>query len=151
MDHHPRLLPIYLPVVDDIEDVDVKAVADILKPEMSQLSFQDQYHINQDVNGMNILAATEPFELSSIGLEALDKQLRTMDDGHHYYRLAEKLDSELVKSRDFRLKFARAECFDAVKAKNRIEMYLQLIYENFGNEALMRPIKYTDLDKVCDK
>ena len=151
MDHDPCLLQ--SPLSDDADEGDIntiKAAAALLQKEMSQLSLQEQYRINQDVNGMNFLASTEPTELSSIGLEALDKQLRTIHDNFEHYRLAEKLSSTFIKERFFRLRFARAECFDSVKAAIRIEKYLQMLYECFGEEALMRPIKLTDLDKVSD-
>jgi hypothetical protein len=67
---------------------------------------------------------------------------------YKYYRLAEKLNSPMIKSRDFRSKFARANCFDPAKAANRMEMYLEIICENFGNDALTRQVRLTDLDKV---
>jgi len=136
------------PFPDEIEKVDVEAVSNLLARETRQLSLKEQYHINRDVNGMNILASTEPFELSSIGLKALDKQLETIDGSPHYYRLAEKLKSKMIKEQDFRLKFARAERFDPVKAATRIENYLKILSKNFGDESLKRPIKLSDLDKV---
>lgn len=147
--------------VNDLEEVDMKAVDNLLKNEMSQLSYRDRYLINQDVHGMNVLASTEPNELYSIGLEALDKQLlraNQIHDGdnddddqmrqYFYRRLAGILNSPMIKSKDFRSKFARCCCFDPVKAANRIEMYFEIICENFGNEALTRPVRLTDLDKV---
>uniref|UniRef100_A0A7S4A8N7 DUF6824 domain-containing protein n=2 Tax=Pseudo-nitzschia australis TaxID=44445 RepID=A0A7S4A8N7_9STRA len=146
MDHDPR--PPQLPLPCDTDECDIKAAAELLEREMSQLSLQEQYQMNQDVNGMNFLARTEPTALSSIGLEALDKQLRTIHDNLEHYRLAEKLNSAFIKERFFRLRFARAECFDSVKAAIRIEKYLRILYEYFGEEALRRPIKLTDLDKV---
>ena len=129
---------------------DVQAVDDLVKKEINQLSFRERYLLNQDVQGMNVLACAEPAELSSLGLEALDKQLRKFENGRYrYYRLAEKLNSRMIRRKDFRLKFARADCFDPVKAANRMEMYLKILCENFGNEALMRPVTLTDLlDKV---
>jgi hypothetical protein len=135
---------------NDIEEVDVEAVSNLLAREMRQLSLKEQYHINQDVNGMNILASIEPFELSSMGLEALDKQLGRTDGDHHCYRLAEEMRSNMIKEEEFRLKFLRAERFDPVKAATRIENYLKILRQNFGDESMRRPIKLTDLDKVCD-
>mmetsp|Transcript_22795 Transcript_22795/g.25626 ORF Transcript_22795/g.25626 Transcript_22795/m.25626 type:complete len:475 (+) Transcript_22795:76-1500(+) len=146
---------------NDHEEVDMKAVDNLLKNEMSQLSYQDRYLINQDVHGMNVLAATEPNELYSIGLDALDRQLLRVNQIHDgdnddddqmrqyfYHRLAGILNSPMIKSKDFRSKFARSTCFDPVKAADRIEMYFEIICENFGNEALTRPVRLTDLNKV---
>ena len=159
---------------NDLEEVDMKAVDDFMSKEISELSYRDRYLIDLDVRGMNVLASTEPNELYLIGLEALDKQIllgmttpsaststststakRIMDHqqqqmryNYKYYRLAEKLISPMIKSKEFRSKFARANCFDPVKAANRMEMYLEIVCENFGNDALTRQVKLTDLDKV---
>ena len=140
-----------LPSHDDIEAVDVQATTIFLANEIRQLSPQEQYNIYQDVNGTNVLASTEPFELSSIGLKALDKQLETVHDSRYtYYRLAEKMGSTMIKDTEFRLKFARAERFDPLKTAARIENYLKLLSENFGDRSLNRTIKLADLNKVCD-
>jgi hypothetical protein len=134
---------------NDVEEVDVEAVSNLLEREMSELSLKEQYLINQDVNGVNVLASTEPSELSSIGLEALDKQLGIIDGDRHFYRSAEEMKSKMIKEEEFRLKFARAECFDPVKAAGRMENYLKMVSKYFGDDKLKRPIKLTDLDKVC--
>lgn len=134
---------------DDIDAVDVDAVSELLRKEMSELSLQEQYIINQDVNGLNTLATTEPPILSSAGLEALDEQLRATDGDYPCYRSAVKLGSKMVKERQFRLKFARADRFDPIKSANRIESYLKILSQHFGDEHLKRPIRLDDLDKVC--
>jgi len=139
-----------LPFPTILENVDVEAVSSLLSKEMSQLSLREQYGINKDVKGMNILASTEPSELVSLGLNALDTQLETVDDNRYYYRLAQKLGSKMVQEKEFRLKFARAEQFDPVKAATRIENYLKIVKKNFGDEFLTRTITLSDLDKVCD-
>ena len=148
MDPGPVLLNSSFP--NDVEEVDVEAVSNLLTKEMCRLSLKEQYCIDQDVNGKNILASTEPLMLSSIGLEALDRQLRTRDSDFHSYRLAKKMGSEMIKKGHFRLKFARVERFNPVKAATRIENYLKILRKHFGDENLKTPIKLTDLDKVCD-
>ena len=137
------------PFPDDIEDVDVDAVSDLLTREMSQLSLKKQYHIDRDVRGVNILASAEPLELSSMGFVALDNELGIVDSSRRCYRSAVKLGSEIIKEQAFRLKFLRAERFDAAKAATRIENYLKILRKHFGDESLKRPIQLIDLDKVC--
>ncbi len=134
---------------DDIEAVDIDAVSELLRKEMSQLSLQEQYSINQDVNGLNTLATTEPPILSSAGLEALNKELGRTEADYPCYRSAEQLGSKMISERQFRLKFARADRFDPIKSANRIENYLKILCQHFGDEHLKRPIKLDDLDKVC--
>ena len=149
MDHDLGLIT--PPFPNDIEDVDLDAVSDFLEREIRQLSLKNQYHINRDVNDMNTLASSEPVELSSMGLKALDDELGIIDNGRRCLRIAEKMGSKIIKEREFRLKFARAERFDAVKAATRIENYLKILRKNFGDESLKRPVQLTDLDKVCHK
>ena len=134
---------------DDIEKVDVEAVSNLIVKEMSQLSLKEQYIIGRDINGMNILAAAEPFELSSMGLKALDKQLEMKIGDSAFHQSPEHLRCKMIKDVDFRLKFARAESFDPVRAANRLENYLKIVQKHFGDENLKRTIKLTDLDKVC--
>ena len=136
---------------DDVEAVDVDTVSQLLRKEMGRLSLQEQYSINQDVNGLNVLAAAEPPELSSAGLEALDKQLRQMGSEYPCYRSAESSGSKMINERQFRLKFVRADRFDPIKSANRIENYLKILIQHFGDEHLKRPIKVDDLDKVRNR
>lgn len=124
-----------------------KVIDELLAKETSRLSIVERYHVDLDVKGRNVLAAVEPAELSSMGLKALDEELKTMKD-RTFYDLALSLKSPMVQSKEFRLKFARAESFDPLKASVRIEAYLKQLYDNFGEQGLLRPIRMTDLDKV---
>jgi hypothetical protein len=126
-----------------------QSVDDLLTEEMSRLSLHERYHLDMDVMGKNMLAAIEPPELSSMGLKALDKELELMTD-RKFYDLALTLNSSMVQCHQFYLKFARAEAFDPTKAARRIEKYLEILFDNFGQEGLLRPIQLTDLDKVRD-
>lgn len=125
----------------------VATVDDILADEMSRLSLQEKYQLDLDVRGMNLLAAIEPAELSTMGLDALDCELKTRKD-NKFYRLALSLNSAMVTSHEFKLRFARAERFDPIEAVNRMEKYLELLHQGFGSPGLLRPIRMSDLDKV---
>jgi hypothetical protein len=100
-----------------------------------------------EVKGKNMLAAIEPAQLVSLGLKALDEELRTMKN-RKYYDKAISLNSTMVTSEEFRLKFARATAFDPVKAADRIENHLEVLYKHFGEHGMLRPIQLSDLDKV---
>jgi hypothetical protein len=127
-----------------------QSVDELLAMEMSRLSLQEQYQVDLDVKGRNMLAAIEPAELSSMGLRALEDELKTRKD-MKFYNLAMSLNSEMVQSREFKLKFARTECWDQQKAALRMEKYLELVYESFGQQGLLRLIRLSDLDKVRAK
>lgn len=122
-------------------------VDEMLAEEMRRLSLQEQYQLDLDVQGKNMLAAIEPKLLSSMGLKALEEELKTRKD-LKYYGLALSLNSKMVTSREFKLKFARAEMFDPNAAATRLEKYLEMMYESFGELGLLRPARLSDLDKV---
>ena len=48
---------------------------------------------------------------------------------------------------DFRLRFLRSELFDAAKAAKKIVGFLDLLLEYYGEFALRRPIRLSDLGK----
>ncbi|KAG7348480.1 hypothetical protein IV203_017185 [Nitzschia inconspicua] len=130
-----------------MKDFSHTAVDELLAAEMSRLSLREKYQLDLDIQGKNMLAAIEPPQLSSMGLQALEAELQTLKDTK-FYDLALSLNSKMVASREFKLRFARAEMFDPTKAAIRLEKYLQIIYENFGQQGLLRPILLLDLDKA---
>ena len=137
-------------------NLDVEAVDRILVSEMEKLSMEERYRLKLDIEGKNMLAAIEPTELSKIGLDALDRELSSgcttsvisNNSSRPYYNMAKAMNSPMIQQREWKLKFARAECFDPVKAAIRIEKYLEYMYKHFGKEALLRPIRLSDLNKV---
>ena len=57
------------------------------------------------------------------------------------------LNSNYITSNEFRLKFLRCEFFDITKACIRYCKNLNLVYELFGDIALLRPLQINDLSK----
>jgi hypothetical protein len=55
--------------------------------------------------------------------------------------------SQYVMDDEFRLKFLRANYFDARKAAKNFIKYLGLLQKYYGDEALMRPLHFSDLGK----
>lgn len=56
-----------------------------------------------------------------------------------------KATSAFVNSDDFRLRFLRAELFDASRAAKRMAKFLDVVVDFFGDVGLYRPIKLADL------
>jgi hypothetical protein len=129
------------------EEVDTDAVDRLLAGEMDKLSIVERYRVKLDIEGRNVLAAVEPAALSNLGLDALEHELSIMTD-KPYYDMAISLNSPMIVQRKWKLKFARAERFDPTKAAIRIEKHLKFMYQHFGKDALLRPIRLSDLDKV---
>jgi hypothetical protein len=61
------------------------------------------------------------------------------------YERALSIDGRYVRDRDFRLKFLRANLFDATKAAWNFTRYLELLFKYYGQEALTRPLLFGDL------
>lgn len=82
----------------------------------------------------------------------IDEALRRMQDvvstkilAKPAYDRAMAMDGRLVHDRGFRLKFLRANQFDATKAAWNFTRYLELLCKYFGPEALTRPLLFSDL------
>ena len=64
------------------------------------------------------------------------------------FHMAVRLDSQYVlRNKHLRVRFLRAEEFDATKAAQRFVDYLDFTHELYGTMALMRPICFNDLTK----
>ena len=59
----------------------------------------------------------------------------------------ENINNSFVNGADFRLRFLRADLFDAKRAAKRLVNYLDFARELFGDFVLRRPIKITDLSR----
>jgi hypothetical protein len=103
---------------------------------------------DQDLRGKNILAASAPQHLTDIAVDALDQHLLSLQRQQQQLAMPSMMltifSSPLVRDRDFRLRFARADRLDPVKACTRLIAYLSLSVELFGDIGLTRPIRTTD-------
>jgi hypothetical protein len=61
------------------------------------------------------------------------------------YVKAIRKQSQYVMDDEFRLKFLRANYFDVRKAARNFVMYLDLLEKYYGEDALMRPLYFSDL------
>jgi hypothetical protein len=55
--------------------------------------------------------------------------------------------SAYVQDKDLRIKYLRADLFDAKKSAVRMIKHLNLLYKYFGVDALRRPLSLADLSK----
>lgn len=133
-------------IVQDDANVDPKAVEALLARELEQMSFEDREMMNEEIHGVRTLALDETPEMLEEGLRQLVIELETLPSTPCYDE-AMGMSSPYVQDRSFKLKFLRAEMFDARKAAIRLEKYLSFHQLHFGTEALMRPIYLADLDK----
>jgi hypothetical protein len=78
-------------------------------------------------------------------LEKMQLEIDSNTPSKDSYNKAVRKQSQYVMDDEFRLKFLRANYFDARKAAGNYVMYLELLEKYFGDEALMRPLYFSDL------
>lgn len=120
--------------------------------ELYRMSFQDRTELEEEIHGVHSLAVTETPELIE---ESMDKFQRELDatptESKHAYQEAMTMNitsRHFVQDRKLRLKFLRAELFDAPKAVRRFVLYLDGMKRYFGPSALERPLQYSDMGKA---
>jgi hypothetical protein len=143
-------------VVPSIASVSVpsdKDVDTILANELNSLSFHDRNRIQEEIHGVETLAAEETPERTQ---EALIEFQRIVDQTHPNKKQAyarainESTTAQstlYVQQDNFRLKFLRAALFDVQEAVTRYLANLDLLHKYFGPYALQRPLKFTDLPR----
>mmetsp|Transcript_27321 Transcript_27321/g.48345 ORF Transcript_27321/g.48345 Transcript_27321/m.48345 type:complete len:524 (+) Transcript_27321:363-1934(+) len=128
-------------------DVDTDAVDEMLSKQLANLSFTDRNAISEEVHGVRNLAAVETPQIVEKSLWLMNTEIERIEHKPAYHQAVYVLHSRWVHDRDFRLRCLRAERFDVVKAAKRFLKFLDLLLEYFGTDALMRPIRMSDLGK----
>lgn len=119
----------------------------MMAQEVSQLSFIDRSSIYEEIHGVQSLAIQESPQLLQQALENFQQQLEIFPGKKAAYDDAMIAGSSYVCSDELRLKFLRADFFDAKKAVARFLMHLENVFEFFGPLALQRPLQYSDLGR----
>ena len=140
-DRNPNLFAKKVPAIaSDPESVDV-----MIASKMSKLSVDDREKVYLDVHGVPSDCVTETPELIHLSLLDLQNEIELLPD-KQAYNLAERLSSEFVHDRSFRLAFLRCDMFDCQKAALRIVRHFQMKLDLFGVEKLVLHIVQDDLD-----
>lgn len=135
---------------------DPRKVREMLAKEMMQLDVGDRNQINEEIHGVRCLAIEEDLEIVKRKLRELDEELSKIPPSKkRAFVLATSVASSAysriyVNTHEFRIKFLRAEFFDAKKAAYRMVNYLDLLAFRFpfdnGLEVLQRPIVSEDFN-----
>ncbi len=143
-------------VIERQDDLDPKRIESLLSKELMKLSFQDRTNITEEIHGVQSLAVNECSYIRDEGLTKLQYEIDHLPSSEkEAYALAQTLPVTYVNDSDFRLRFLRADFFDACEAAKRMMGYLNLVLRLFGIEPLKRPLKTTDFktkeEKSCLK
>ena len=132
--------------IDDNSILNPKDVDAMMANSLNKLSFRDRTVLQEEIHGVGSLAPEEAPEMVDKALSDFQTELDKLHpDSRIFYDRAISLNSKYVHSPEFRLKFLRADLFDAKKAAMRFANYLQYGHRYFGDVALMRPLRFEDL------
>jgi len=133
-------------------DIDPRKAEALLSKELMRLSFKERNKISEEVHGVRSLEVEENAYVREDGLAKLQFAIDLIPSSEKEgFEKSQTLPVTYVNDPDFRLRFLRAELFDAQKAATRMTGYLNLIFKLFGIEVLKRPLMTTDFKSKEEK
>jgi len=124
-------------------------VGSLISKELLKLNLNDRNAIYEEIHGVGSLCPDEsPPGMVENALEELAKELSALPSKDKIaYEQSQQLNQTYVNERDFRLRFLRAELFDAKKAAWRIAQFLDVTLDLFGPFSLQRPFRLSDFNR----
>lgn len=127
---------------------DQKRADAVLANDLNTMTVDERNSVLDDIHGVRSLNLEDedPSKLVD-SLVHMNHALERIEPKTAFH-MAVRLDSQYVlRDKHLRVRFLRAEEFDATKAARRFVDYLDFTHELFGAMALMRPIYFYDLTK----
>lgn len=126
-----------------LEDIEKFAAS-----EMNQLSMNEREQVLYDLHGISEKIPVETPEFLLAKLQEMEEAIQNIsDDDKEVYNTALLIDPLYVKNAQFRLKFLRADLFDAAAAAMRYTKHYQAKLELFGRHLLCKDITQDDLQE----
>lgn len=133
-------------------DLAPKHADSLLSKELMKLSFNDRNNITEEIHGVQSLSIDESPQIVDAALTQLQYEIDSLSPCEKdAYSVAQTLPITYVNDSAFRLRFLRAEFFDAREAAKRMAGYLNIIHSLFGIEVLKRPLRSTDFKSKEEK
>lgn len=123
------------------DKVESSFVDSLIAKQMSSLSMKEREQAYFDIHGISSTVET-PEMIQQAYLE-LDQELSKLGEGA--YRKAEGINPSYVRDERLRLKFLRADRFDAKKAALRMARHFEAKLDLFGASKLCQDITQNDL------
>jgi hypothetical protein len=133
--------------LNPFSDVDPHYVDALLSNELHQMDFRTRNEIQEEIHGVRTLAKKETPEMIESSLLALEQEVRDIVDKEAYDESQEYPDT-YVNTHAFRLKFLRAEVFNAKAAATRMVTFLEMMKDYYGPKGLVHPPRMNDLGKA---
>lgn len=118
---------------------------ELTERELREMSIAEKTQVYGDLGGAQEINSEDPAVVRK-ALVDLDSCIASIQEKAAFDQ-ARGLSPQYTDSDAMRLKFLRAECFDAAKASQRIVNHFQTKLELFGPERLVRDICLTDLNE----
>ena len=119
---------------------------DLLSRELLQLSLKDRNAINEEIHGVRTIAPEETPEMLSEELRNMDIEIHNIEKKDAFDR-SQQFPNTYINNAEFRLRFLRADLFEAKKAAVKMVNFLDLVSELFGDFALRRQIQMSDFSR----
>ena len=142
--------------MEEIDDKEIPAAFSILPQldvdallakEMATMSVQEREQAVDDIHGVSEVIHEKP-GFVRVKIQEMEMELsKHITRGKEAYMQAEAQNKEFVTCVKFRLKFLRAEMFDARLAARRMIRFFEEKKKLFGPAKLTKEIKLSDLDK----
>lgn len=126
------------------EIYELKDTEEFLAEEMNKLSFHERNKAHEDVHCVGEELKEDPNLVEQSQLE-FQQELDVIRPKTPIYQTAEEIDADYVNDPKFRLKFIRANVYDAKKAVHQMIKFLQYKEKYFGRDKLCREIDLSDL------
>lgn len=120
----------------------------LLARDLNRMTVEQRSIVFDDVHGVRNLRPEETNPLKMMEtLDCMNSAIHRIESKPAFDEAC-RLDSQYVlRDKQFRMKFLRAEEYDFHRAAQRFVNYLDFTYELFGTVALMRPFFLDDLSK----
>ena len=128
---------------DLLSDIDPKYVDTLLANELRQMDFKTRDEVQEELHGVRMLAKEEFPEMIELSMRRLEEELNRTPTKEAYDE-SQQHPNTYVNTYAFRLKFLRAEVFAIKATAKRMVLFLDMMKEYYGPEALVRPPRLSD-------
>jgi hypothetical protein len=142
----------------------------LINKEMLKYNLNERNAIYEEIHGVGSLCPEESDEMIEAALKDLEREMEALpsnqkvvyeqshsrlstttndsnSNSNHQNKNTNKTETTYIHGRDFKLRFLRAELFDAHKAACRMALFLETLLDLFGPQVLERPVNLSDFSK----
>ena len=138
-----------------LKDVEVKTMVERTSQELMQLTHEERMKLQEEIHGASSMAIPENPELLQRSIHAFAREIDAIPDHdpvkNAFNRAVHTIQSRYVVDHRLWLKFLRATFFEPAAATRRFMEFLDLMSSYFGDDALLRPVRFADLTVLEEK